>query len=88
MQRVRQIHDAVWWVLEARSGAPSPFVSAQMRDAAKNGKVFLSENGPSDETRSVEYKCTTAHLSSSPVTVVLGCLCTPQIESHLKDHSL
>ena len=63
MQRARQIHDAVWSVLEARSGAPSPFITAQMRDAANNGKVFLSENGTSGETRSVEDEGTTEQQS-------------------------
>ena len=58
MQRARKIHEAAWSVLEARSGAPSPFVSAKLADAANKGKVFLLGNGPAGENRSGEYEGT------------------------------
>ena len=63
IQRARKLHEAVWSVIEARNGAHSPFVSAQMTDAANEGKAFLLENGLARENRSGQYEDTTEQQS-------------------------
>lgn len=46
MQRVWRIHELAWKLLDARNGAPSPFIHPSLSAAAAEGKVFLVGHAP------------------------------------------